>query len=162
MVFDVLAKSDIGKSVRALETFSECELLTHHGKSDGGNSISGTGNRIKTTVEMAIDDEDHVPQKIEELDDHLGKMDEPELSSSTSSEALSACVVEDSEEQDSHNLVVSTENDDPIEIINLEENIMETRHETGYENIANSKAVETCNRKRTRLSPEGAIRRLFC
>lgn len=152
MAYDFLSKSDIGKSLRSLETSKKCESSKRHGISDGRNSISESGNRLQTILEMVIDDEDHLPQKTEELD-HLGKTDEPESSSSTSSKGLSACVVDDSEEEDwmlkSNKLLVSTENDDPIEIINLEENNIPTR----YENIAVLKSVEIQHPKRTRLSP---------
>lgn len=162
LAYDFLSKSDIGKSLRSLETSKKCESSKHHGKSDGRNSISESGNRLQTILEMVIDNEDQLPQKIKELD-HLGKTDEPESSSSTSSKGLSACVVEDSEEEDrmleSDKRVVLTEkDDDPIEIINLEENNMPTR----YEYIAVLKSDEIQYPKRPRLAPSGGVRRLFC
>ncbi|KAF3435089.1 hypothetical protein FNV43_RR22176 [Rhamnella rubrinervis] len=160
LAYDFLSESDIRKSLRSLETSKKCESSQHHKKSGGRNSISESDSRLQTILGMVLDDEDQLPQKIEELD-HLGKTDEPESSSSTSDKGLSACVVEDSEEEDrmleSDKLVPWTEKDDPIEIINLEENNMPTR----YENIAVLTSAEIQYPKRARLSPPEGARRLF-
>lgn len=145
LVSNLCSTSYMGKSLRELETPKECEFAMHHSKSDGGMSVSGTGNDHRTFSESGIDQDCCLPQIIEEFA-HLGKSNEPQ-SSLTWSEEPADCVVEDSEEADSMHgsskLVLSSKRCDSVEIINLE-------------------SVELQASKRPRLVPPEGGRRLFC
>ncbi|XP_015893774.3 probable ubiquitin-like-specific protease 2A isoform X2 [Ziziphus jujuba] len=142
---DLCSTSYMGTSFGELETTKECEYSMPQWKSDGGNSVSRTGKERRNLPEVGID-QDRSPPEIIEVFSCLRKPNEPQ-SSSTWSEELADCVVEDSEEADSmhesRKLVMSTAKGDSVEIIS-------------------PKPVELQVSKRQRLVPPEDGKLLFC
>lgn len=118
--------SCFGKDFKELETSWKQGFSKHLGKPDEGNSLSG----------MLIGGSQYLLPETEGVN-HLEKTDKPQ-SSSTSSEELMACVVEDSleandmyDQDESKNspsiqrniISLSDQEVDSVEIINVKENI---------------------------------------
>ncbi|PON37511.1 Ulp1 protease family, C-terminal catalytic domain containing protein [Parasponia andersonii] len=84
-----------------LETLGNHEVSMHRRKLDDGDSVSGTSSGSQTFSEVEI--YEALQLQDSEGCDHMAEPDKEE-SSSTSCEELAACVVQDSEEDDSNEI----------------------------------------------------------
>ncbi|PON96300.1 hypothetical protein TorRG33x02_078890 [Trema orientale] len=87
--------------IRDLETLENHEVSMHHSKLDEGDSVSGISCGTQTFPEIQIYVALQLPDS--EGSDHPAEVDKEE-SSSTSCKELAACVVQDSEEEDSNEI----------------------------------------------------------
>lgn len=138
--------------VKDLETLGNHEVSMQRRKLDEGDSVSGTSSGSQTVSEIDI----YVALPLQDMEgsDHRPEPDQEE-SSSTSCEELSACVVQDSEEEDSDEIkyLSSSKKNAPTKIIRKINNLPLSNDIA----VSESDALQTTKRRRLK-APEGGRR----